>query len=70
MCLDIATRLSNAKRYIGEEGNRRSRTSSSIRFFSLTEKQISKQEYHKVSAHFAERLLKVEGWNGNVVMYG
>lgn len=27
-------------------------------FFSLTERQISKKEYHKVTVHFAERLFK------------
>lgn len=42
--------------YIGEEGNRR--TISSFCFFSLTERQISEKEYHKVTAYFAERLFK------------
>lgn len=34
ICLDIATFLRNVKRYIGEEGNRKSKTASSVFFFN------------------------------------
>jgi len=62
--LDIATCSSNIKRHTGEEGSRRSRTTSSVRFFPLTERQISKKDYHTVTAHLAERLFKARRGGG------